>query len=665
MSQAAPITLLRRFAVALAFGLLLSEVPMVGDPVSTPFLGVPFPVPGRIQAEYWDIGGEGAGYHFSGNPITNLFFRFPESQGRRGEAMVAARGCAVLQSSEWLSYTIDCKEGGAYAIQLKTKGPPTWVEERITGSTESWTFHDDEAFLHVELDGQPFPSPEPVQRAMTLPRIWISKGLHHLRLVADRIADTSDRQAGPTMPEMGPWEFFTVSVDWIELAPAMPPLHPKEIAGSTLGFRDGRGTEAQIAGSPLFVGENDSGEIVFLDRPNGAIRAVTADGVVRTIAGHPGNPVQDGRGTNAGFGSIVEVAFATNDTLLILEEVASGEARIREVTPEGEVSTIYLGRPTASLEDLRPGVYPQSPPIMTNRAVVLNRMIVSPSGEVQLVGTVQDYRFNIVGGSMFIPVWVPYTRYVWFRLVNGETVRLTDRDGVEPPSSLTRELGGGTRLEVDYVGRMIGEDPPGFVQNLLPGYNVFSAIRSREGVLYAAIQAGRLHRLDPDPSLSRLQIAVVGQGEVTGAPTGYVSSSEEIQITARPLGRFLVFSGWSDGVTEPSRTLRLQQDLRLTAHFEIEPRWPSGIVPGTIRNLGNRKLQFSIRGGGNQGSYFYRLERSWNLHDWQPVPSYAIQVLEGWAGGTSEHFYVSTSEAILALEVSDAPFFYRAALLSQ
>ena len=638
---------------------------MVGDPVSTPFLGVPFPVPGRIQAEYWDIGGEGAGYHFSGNPITNLFFRFPESQGRRGEAMVAARGCAVLQSSEWLSYTIDCKEGGAYAIQLKTKGPPTWVEERITGSTESWTFHDDEAFLHVELDGQPFPSPEPVQRAMTLPRIWISKGLHHLRLVADRIADTSDRQAGPTMPEMGPWEFFTVSVDWIELAPAMPPLHPKEIAGSTLGFRDGRGTEAQIAGSPLFVGENDSGEIVFLDRPNGAIRAVTADGVVRTIAGHPGNPVQDGRGTNAGFGSIVEVAFATNDTLLILEEVASGEARIREVTPEGEVSTIYLGRPTASLEDLRPGVYPQSPPIMTNRAVVLNRMIVSPSGEVQLVGTVQDYRFNIVGGSMFIPVWVPYTRYVWFRLVNGETVRLTDRDGVEPPSSLTRELGGGTRLEVDYVGRMIGEDPPGFVQNLLPGYNVFSAIRSREGVLYAAIQAGRLHRLDPDPSLSRLQIAVVGQGEVTGAPTGYVSSSEEIQITARPLGRFLVFSGWSDGVTEPSRTLRLQQDLRLTAHFEIEPRWPSGIVPGTIRNLGNRKLQFSIRGGGNQGSYFYRLERSWNLHDWQPVPSYAIQVLEGWAGGTSEHFYVSTSEAILALEVSDAPFFYRAALLSQ
>ncbi|MFO1461730.1 MAG: hypothetical protein U1G08_20295 [Verrucomicrobiota bacterium] len=633
--------------------------------MSTPFLGAPFPVPGRIQAEFWDKGGEGVGYHFSGNPITNLFFRFPESQGRPGETMVAARGSAVLQSSEWLSYTIDCREDGAYAIQLKTKGPPTWVEERITGTTESWTFHDDEAFLHVELDGQRFPSPEPVQRAMTLPRVWLSKGLHHLRLVADRIADTSDRQAGPTMPEMGPWEFFTISVDWIELAPAMPPLDPKQIAGGTSGFRDGPGTEAQIAGLPLLLGELTSGEIVFLDKPNNAIRAATADGVVRTLAGAPGNAVQDGQGTNAGFGNIVDVTFAANDLVLVLEEAGPGQSRIRQAGPDGAVATLYLGQPTALLEDLRPGVYPQSPRLMTNRAITLSRVIANPSGEIRVMGSITDYRFNLVGGSMFIPVWIPYTRYVWFRLANGDLEMLTDGNGVEPPSLQKRELGGGIRYEADYIGRIIGEFPAGFVQDLLPGYNVFSAIRSREGVLYAAIQAGSLHRMDPNPSLSRLQIAVVGQGEVTGMPAGYVPRDHEILITARPTGRYSIFTGWSDGVTEPSRTLRLEHDLRLTAHFELQPRWPAGIVPGTIQNLGDHKIQFSLRGGGNHGTFTYRLERSWNLHDWQPVPHSSFQVISGGAGGSSESFYVSTSEASVSLVVPDVPFYYRASLLSQ
>jgi len=542
--------------------------------------------------------------------------------------MVAASGSytnAVLQSGEWLGYTIECLQEGYHSVVLKTEGPPVYFTPAEDGWSDWCKIHEASAFLHVELDGERFSTPTPVARNMVLPRIWLTKGIHRLQLVADEISDTTNQpRCNQDPPYMGMWEFFCVSVDWMEVFPSPMPLHPKVVAGSDLGFRDGSGPEAQLAGYVSLLGERASGDVLFFDGSVPALRAFSRGGEVRTLAGFPGNPVQDGHGAQAGFGRIIDAVFTPDERVIVLEDAGDNAARIRTVSPEGDVATVFSGRAVVSLADIRDGVEPSGQ--MTNRVAPLSRIVILPSGEIRAVSSLADYQFTIGPGPWQFPLWKPYTRHVWFRIADGnaEALRINGElefqmggSGPAPPPVRNPDLGGGVRYDGQYFGRLLTENPPSFVHELLPGTLVFTALRSREGALYAAIERGFIHRLDPDESLVRLKISIEGPGQVLGAPDGYVSADREITLTATPTGLFSVFEGWSDGSTALSRTIRLERDLWLNARFVVRPPHPPGIIPGTVRLSGNRGMQFAV--AGIPLSHFYRLEQSDDLRDWRPV----------------------------------------------
>ena len=116
------------------------------------------------------------------------------------------------------------------------------------------------------------------------------------------------------------------------------------------GFADGTGTGAQF-NYPLGVAVDAAGNIYVADDWNNAIRKVTPDGVVTTLAGDPtphydpnGNPMAgyaDGTGSTAQFNAPSALAVDNAGRLCVAD---SGNFTIRQVTTDGLVTTL-AGKP--------------------------------------------------------------------------------------------------------------------------------------------------------------------------------------------------------------------------------------------------------------------------------------------------------------------------------
>lgn len=109
-------------------------------PTNTPYNGVPFLIPGIIDAEQFDYGGEGVGYHCrsskNGSQVLKAVYRmtdhvkFDYCSDSRGSFIVEQ-----LECNEWLKYTVDVKRAGKYSIEIRaTSGMAGGI-------------------LHLELDG--------------------------------------------------------------------------------------------------------------------------------------------------------------------------------------------------------------------------------------------------------------------------------------------------------------------------------------------------------------------------------------------------------------------------------------------------------------------------------------------------------------------------------
>jgi glucose/arabinose dehydrogenase len=100
-----------------------------------PFSGQPMPIPGRIEAEHFNTGGEGFAYHDSS--VGN------QSKDLRPSEDVDIEGCTeggfnigYITTGEWLSYTVDVKSPGQYRLLARVA---------TTGSDKGF---------HVEMDGK-------------------------------------------------------------------------------------------------------------------------------------------------------------------------------------------------------------------------------------------------------------------------------------------------------------------------------------------------------------------------------------------------------------------------------------------------------------------------------------------------------------------------------
>jgi sugar lactone lactonase YvrE len=107
------------------------------------------------------------------------------------------------------------------------------------------------------------------------------------------------------------------------------------IAGGGVGRADGVGTMAKFA-NPQGVVVDASGTLYVADFKNYAIRKITPDGTVTTLAGHLGAAGHvDGAGDAARFSGPVSIAIDGSGTLYVGDQVT-----IRKVTPQGTVSTL-------------------------------------------------------------------------------------------------------------------------------------------------------------------------------------------------------------------------------------------------------------------------------------------------------------------------------------
>ena len=109
------------------------------------------------------------------------------------------------------------------------------------------------------------------------------------------------------------------------------------LAGSTQGFADGKGANAQFY-NPYGIALDGGGNVYVTDR-NYKIRKITPDGNVSTLAGST-EGFADGKGTNAQFDYPAGIAMDNSGNIYVTDVVNS---KIRKVTPDGTVSTLAGG----------------------------------------------------------------------------------------------------------------------------------------------------------------------------------------------------------------------------------------------------------------------------------------------------------------------------------
>ena len=119
---------------------------------STPYTGTPAAIPGQIDAETFDNGGEGVAYHDT----------TPGNSGGQARATdvdiesssEGAYDIGWIAAGEWLNYTVNAASAGTYSVQLRVSslagasmhvgfnGPnAVWstVSVPATGDWQTWT----------------------------------------------------------------------------------------------------------------------------------------------------------------------------------------------------------------------------------------------------------------------------------------------------------------------------------------------------------------------------------------------------------------------------------------------------------------------------------------------------------------------------------------------
>ena len=117
-------------------------------------------------------------------------------------------------------------------------------------------------------------------------------------------------------------------------------------AGSTWGYKDATGTEAQF-NIPTGVAVDSDGNLYVADTDNHRIRKITSAGVVSTLAGSGARGHHDAIVTEAEFAAPAGVAVDSSGNLYVADR---NNHCIRKITPRGVVTTIAGDDTTAQLD---------------------------------------------------------------------------------------------------------------------------------------------------------------------------------------------------------------------------------------------------------------------------------------------------------------------------
>ncbi len=120
--------------------------------------------------------------------------------------------------------------------------------------------------------------------------------------------------------------------------------------GNGPGYADGVGAAAKFK-EPRGIALDSSGNLYVADYENNVVRKVTATGVVTTLAGGYDTPgTVDGQGANARFMSLNGIAVDSAGNVFVAD---AGSRAIRKITASGLVSTFVGGGTTAQFGEPR------------------------------------------------------------------------------------------------------------------------------------------------------------------------------------------------------------------------------------------------------------------------------------------------------------------------
>ena len=151
---------------------------------STPYGGQPWPIPGIIEAEDFDLGGEGVGYHDMDSVNNGGQYRLNEGVdiGISEDGAGSQYLVDWTSSGEWLQYTVEVMNTGIYNIIIREG-----LVDYATGNGE----------FHLELDGVDITGTLQTYHGVfwwqgystvTVPNVQLVEGIHKLRLVMDKDA---------------------------------------------------------------------------------------------------------------------------------------------------------------------------------------------------------------------------------------------------------------------------------------------------------------------------------------------------------------------------------------------------------------------------------------------------------------------------------------------
>ncbi len=133
------------------------------DVAQEPFGGSPIPIPGRVEAEDYDLGGEGVAYHDEDSHNEGGDYRSDGVDVQSNDDTDGGYNVGWTTAGEWLEYTVDVGRTGTYTVtvrvaaqsgdgglSLAVDGTPVGEAQTFpsTGGWQTWTDH----LFEVELE---------------------------------------------------------------------------------------------------------------------------------------------------------------------------------------------------------------------------------------------------------------------------------------------------------------------------------------------------------------------------------------------------------------------------------------------------------------------------------------------------------------------------------
>lgn len=142
---------------------------------STPYSGTPAPIPGTVQFENYDVGGEGTAYHDSTSGNAGGVYRTNNVDIQATGDSGGGYNIGWVAAGEWLKYTVNVTSAGTYRLDLR-------VAQKGSGGR-----------FHVEVDGAdktgaitaPNTGAWQTWQTMSVGGIGLTAGTHVVRVVMD------------------------------------------------------------------------------------------------------------------------------------------------------------------------------------------------------------------------------------------------------------------------------------------------------------------------------------------------------------------------------------------------------------------------------------------------------------------------------------------------